>query len=144
MSNESIFLEADNGGIAVYEGPGNRVDWAKNVLSLSVVIENWNLLDRDNVFFTSSMDFASEYGFKRNQDARILFGEASTIVLQREADEERLRRKMKVGLINIKRVLIAIIQKDLVKRHIVQVKRKMKIILLDLIGYQQILVNVKR
>ena len=65
MSNESIFLEADNGGIAVYEGPGNRVDWAKNVLSLSVVIENWNLLDRDNVFFTSSMDFASEYGFQK-------------------------------------------------------------------------------
>ena len=70
MSNESIFLEADNGGIAIYEGAGNRVDWAKDVLALSVVIENWNLLDRDNVFFTSSMDFASEYGFKRNQDAR--------------------------------------------------------------------------
>ena len=62
MSNESIFLEADNGGIAIYEGAGNRVDWAKDVLALSVVIENWNLLDRDNVFFTSSMDFASENG----------------------------------------------------------------------------------
>ena len=45
MSNESIFLEADNGGIAIYEGAGNRVDWAKDVLALSVVIENWNLLD---------------------------------------------------------------------------------------------------
>jgi len=100
MSNESIFLEADNGGIAVYEGPGNRVDWAKDVLSLSTVIENWDLLDRPNVFFTSSMDFASEYGFKRNQDARILFGEASTIFLQREADEERLRRKMNRAIID--------------------------------------------
>ena len=34
MSNESIFLQADNGGIAIYEGPGNRVDWAKDVLAL--------------------------------------------------------------------------------------------------------------
>ena len=81
MSNESIFLEADNGGIAIYEGAGNRVDWAKDVLALSVVIENWNLLDRDNVFFTSSMDFASEYGFKRNQDARILFPEVPEVIL---------------------------------------------------------------
>tara|TARA_B100000575_G_C22955148_1_gene552227 strand:+ start:45 stop:356 length:312 start_codon:yes stop_codon:yes gene_type:complete len=100
MSNESIFLEADNGGIAIYEGAGNRVDWAKDVLALSVVIENWDLLDRPNVFFTSSMDFASENGFKRDQDARILFGEASTIVLQREADEERLRRKMNRAIID--------------------------------------------
>ena len=46
------------------------------------------------------MDFASEYGFKRDQDARILFGEASTIVLQREADEERLRRKMNRAIID--------------------------------------------
>ena len=99
MSNESIFLEADNGGIAIYEGAGNRVDWAKNVLALSVVIENWNLLDRDNVFFTSSMDFASEYGFKRNQDARILFGEASTIVLRREEAEEEHRRFMNKEII---------------------------------------------
>ena len=99
MSNESIFLEADNGGIAIYEGAGNRVDWAKNVLALSDVIENWNLLDRDNVFFTSSMDFASEYGFKRNQDARILFGEASTIVLRREEAEEEHRRFMNKAII---------------------------------------------
>ena len=99
MSNESIFLEADNGGIAVYEGPGNRVDWAKNVLSLSTVIENWDLLDRPNVFFTSSMDFASEYGFKRNQDARILFGEASTIVLRREEAAEEHRRFMNKAII---------------------------------------------
>ena len=80
MSNESIFLEADNGGIAVYEGPGNRVDWAKNVLSLSTVIENWNLLDRDNVFFTSSMDFASEYGFKKNGDAWVMFDTALEMI----------------------------------------------------------------
>ena len=99
MSNESIFLEADNGGIAIYEGAGNRVDWAKDVLALSVVIENWNLLDRDNVFFTSSMDFASEYGFKRNQDARILFGEASTIVLRREEAEEEHRIFMNKAII---------------------------------------------
>ena len=99
MSNESIFLEADNGGIAIYEGAGNRVDWARDVLSLSTVIENWNLLDRDNVFFTSSMDFASEYGFKRNGDARLLFGEASTIVLRREEAEEEQRRFMNKAII---------------------------------------------
>ena len=44
------------------------------------------------------MDFASEYGFKRNQDARILFGEASTIVLRREEAEEEHRRKMNSAL----------------------------------------------
>ena len=100
MSNESIFLQADNGGIAIYEGAGNRVDWAKNPLALSVVIENFNLLDRDNVFFTSSMDFASEYGFKRDQDARILFGEASSIFLRREEAEEEHRRKMNRAIID--------------------------------------------
>tara|TARA_B100001094_G_scaffold176994_1_gene170952 strand:- start:1164 stop:1523 length:360 start_codon:yes stop_codon:yes gene_type:complete len=99
MSNESIFLEADNGGIAIYEGAGNRVDWARDVLALSTVIENWNLLDRDNVFFTSSMDFASENGFKRDQDARILFGEASTIVLRREEADEEERRIVNKAII---------------------------------------------
>ena len=98
-ANESIFLEADNGGIAIYEGAGNRVDWARDVLSLSIVIENWNLLDRDNVFFTSSMDFASEYGFKRDGDARLLFGEASVIVLDRETAEEEHRRSMNKAII---------------------------------------------
>ena len=100
MSSESIFLQADNGGIAIYEGAGNRVDWAKNPLALSVVIENFDLLDRPNVFFTSSMDFASEYGFKRDHDARLLYGEASHIVLMREADEERRRREMNRAIID--------------------------------------------
>ena len=106
MKNESIFLEADNGGIAIYEGAGNRVDWAKDVLALSTVIENWNLLDRDNVFFTSSMDFASEYGFKRNQDARILFGEASIIVLRNEEVEENERRAMAETTLFMNRAII--------------------------------------
>ncbi len=85
--NRSKFIEADNGGIAVYEGPGNRVAWAKDPLSISLIIDNWNLLDDPNVFFTSSMDFASEYGFKENGDARLLYGEASVIFLDTESAE---------------------------------------------------------
>jgi len=87
LMSDSIFLEADNRGIAVYEGPGNRVDWARDVLSLSNVVENWDLYDRDNVFFTSSMDFANEYGFKTADGARKLLKEATRIFLNRAVSE---------------------------------------------------------
>ena len=45
------------------------------------------------------MDFASENGFKRDQDARILFGEASTIVLRREEADEEERRIVNKAII---------------------------------------------
>ena len=93
------YLYADNGGIVFCSGDVfNQVGFAKSAKVAAYVMETKGIADE--IRHSSSMDFASEYGFKRNQDARILFGEASTIVLQREADEERLRRKMNRAIID--------------------------------------------
>ena len=98
MKMEKIdFVTAENKGINIHLENG-KTHFGKTVPEIAKLIKKYKI--SDNAYFGSSMDFASENGFKRDQDARILFGEASTIVLQREADEERLRRKMNRAIID--------------------------------------------
>ena len=74
MTKETVFIDADNGGVGVYIGAGNKVGWAKTAKMLAYILDTKKIYGE--VMFTSSMDFASEYGFADNGDARKLFNDA--------------------------------------------------------------------
>ena len=71
------FISADNGGIKFYGGRDdvamelNPVGFAKTPEMVNYIIKTRGLADR--VMHSSSMDFASEYGFANNDDAWILW-----------------------------------------------------------------------
>ena len=71
------FISAENGGIKFYGGRDdvamelNPVGFAKTPKMVNYIIKTRGLADR--VMHSSSMDFASEYGFANNDDAWILW-----------------------------------------------------------------------
>lgn len=78
MRNEkTVFVGANNGGLEIYIGVGNLV--AGNIQTaktLQYVFETYNIdIDRDTIYFDSTMDFADEFGFDNYDDAKILFEE---------------------------------------------------------------------
>jgi len=78
MRNEkTVFVGANNGGLEIYIGVGNLV--AGNIetaKTLQYVFETYNIdIDRDTIYFDSTMDFADEFGFDNYDDAKILFEE---------------------------------------------------------------------
>ena len=74
MTKETVFIDAENGGVGVYIGASNKVGWAKTAKMLAYILDTKKIYGE--VMFTSSMDFASEYGFADNGDARKLFNDA--------------------------------------------------------------------
>ena len=72
--SETVFIDAMNGGIGVFIGAGNQVGFAKTPKMLAYILDTKKIYGR--VMFTSSMDFASEYGFADNGDARKFFDDA--------------------------------------------------------------------
>ena len=74
MTNETVFIDAENGGIAVYVGVGNKVGFAKTAKMLAYILDTKKIYGE--VMFTSSMDFASEYGFATDDGARNLWDAA--------------------------------------------------------------------
>ena len=77
MTNETVFIDAENGGVGVYIGAGNKVGWAKTAKTLKYILDTKKVnVFEDDIFFTSSMDFAHEEGFADNGDARKLFNDA--------------------------------------------------------------------
>ena len=71
---ETVFIDAQNGGIGVFIGAGNQVGFAKTPKMLAYILDTKKIFGE--VMFTSSMDFASEYGFADNGDARKFFNDA--------------------------------------------------------------------
>ena len=71
---ETVFIDAQDGGIGVFIGAGNQVGFAKTPKMLAYILDTKKIYGE--VMFTSSMDFASEYGFADNGDARKLFNDA--------------------------------------------------------------------
>ena len=71
---DTVFIDAQNGGIGVFIGAGNQVGFAKTPKMLAYILDTKKIYGE--VMFTSSMDFASEYGFADNGDARKLFNDA--------------------------------------------------------------------
>tara|TARA_B100000424_G_scaffold28895_1_gene19822 strand:- start:65 stop:301 length:237 start_codon:yes stop_codon:yes gene_type:complete len=72
--SETVFIDAMNGGIGVFIGAGNQVGFAKTPKMLAYILDTKKIYGQ--VMFTSSMDFASEYGFADNGDARKFFDDA--------------------------------------------------------------------
>ena len=72
--SDTVFIEAMWGGIGVYIGAGNKVGFARTPKMLAYILDTKKIYGE--VMFTSSMDFASEYGFADNGDARKFFNDA--------------------------------------------------------------------
>ena len=77
MTNETVFIGANNGGLEIYLGVGNLV--AGNIQTAKTfkyVMDTYGIdIDNDTIYTTSSMDFATEEGFENDDDARILMEE---------------------------------------------------------------------
>ena len=71
--NETVFIDAENGGIAVYVGVGNKVGFAKTAKMLAYILDTHKIFGE--VMFTSSMDFADEEGFDTWDGARVFWQE---------------------------------------------------------------------
>ena len=75
MTNqETVFISAQDGGIGVYVGVGNKVGFAKTAKMLAYILDTHKIYGQ--VMFTSSMDFADEEGFDHYDGAKNLWNEA--------------------------------------------------------------------
>ena len=75
--NKTVFIDAQDGGIGVYIGAGNKVGFAKTPKMLAYILDTKNVnVFEDRMFFTSSMDFATEAGFATDDGAKIFFNDA--------------------------------------------------------------------
>ena len=73
-NNETIFINAHEGGIQVFKGAGNLVGFAKTPKMLAYILDTHKIFGE--VMFQSSMDFATEEGFDTNMGAVNLFNAA--------------------------------------------------------------------
>ena len=75
MTNqETVFIGANNGGIEVYIGVGNKVGFAKTPKMLAYILDTKKIFGE--VMFTSSMDFATENGFDTDDGAKQFWNDA--------------------------------------------------------------------
>ena len=72
--NKSVFIDAQDGGIGVYIGAGNKVGFAKTPKMLAYILDTKKVFGE--VMFTSSMDFATEAGFATDDGAKTFFNNA--------------------------------------------------------------------
>ena len=79
MTNqETIFISANNGGIDVGVGVGNTVGHATTPKMLAYILDTHKIFGE--VMFTSSMDFADEYGFETHDGAKEIFYTAQNMI----------------------------------------------------------------
>ena len=72
--NKTVFIDAQDGGIGVYIGAGNKVGFAKTPKMLAYILDTKKVFGE--VMFTSSMDFATEAGFATDDGAKTFFNKA--------------------------------------------------------------------
>ena len=72
--NKTVFIDAQDGGIGVYIGAGNKVGFAKTPKMLAYILDTKKIFGE--VMFTSSMDFATEAGFATDDGAKTFFNNA--------------------------------------------------------------------
>ena len=77
MTNETIFIAANNGVLEIYKGVGNLIAGnIKTAKTFKYVMDTHGIdPDVDTIYTTSDMDFADECGFDHYDDARILMEE---------------------------------------------------------------------
>ena len=73
MTNKINFIDAHGGGIKMYAG-NNLKGWGGTAKGIAYTLRTVGLADR--CMASSSMDFASEYGFENDGAARELWDEA--------------------------------------------------------------------
>ena len=73
MTNKIDFIDAHNGGIKMYSGY-NLKGWGKTAKGIAYGLRTVGLADR--CMASSSIDFASEYGFENDDAAIRLWNEA--------------------------------------------------------------------
>ena len=71
--NAIRFVSAHKGGIMMYSNPGELVAWAKTPEMIAYALRTKG--SDEIIMGSSSMDFASENGFKNNEDAMTLWSE---------------------------------------------------------------------
>ena len=81
--NPIRFIAAHNGGIQMYSNPGELVAWAKTPEMIAYTLRTKGA--DEIIFGSSSMDFASEEGFKNDEDATILWDKGHTMYLDEVA-----------------------------------------------------------
>ena len=72
--SDTVFISANNGGIEVGIGVGNKVGFAKTAKMLAYILDTKKIFGE--VMFTSSMDFADENGFAHYDGAKNLWKNA--------------------------------------------------------------------
>ena len=81
MTKETVFIDADNGGVSVSIGAGNKVGFAKTAKMLKYILDTKNInVFEDTIFFSSSMDFAYEHGFAHHDGAKHIFYTAQDLI----------------------------------------------------------------
>ena len=75
--SKSVFINANNGRVEVSIGPGNTVGSAGTPEELSKLIDDNNI--SGDCYFSSSMDFADEYGFKTWDGARKIWDQMNEL-----------------------------------------------------------------
>ena len=77
MTNETIFIAANNGGLEIYKGVGNLIAGNIKTAKTFKYVMDTHHIDPDvhTIYTTSDMDFADECGFEHYDDARILMEE---------------------------------------------------------------------
>jgi len=82
MTDKTVFIGANNGGLEIFLGAGNLV--AGNIQTAKTfkyVMDTYGIdIDNDTIYTTSSMDFATEYGFEDDDDARILMEQGIKLI----------------------------------------------------------------
>ena len=74
---KNIFISANDGKVEVNVGPGNTVGIAATPEELSKIIDDNNI--SGDCYFSSSMDFADEYGFKTWDGARKIWDQMNEL-----------------------------------------------------------------
>ena len=79
---ETIFISANNGGLEIYKGVGNLIAGnIKTAKTFKYVMDTYGIdIDNDTIYTTSSMDFATEYGFEDDGDALVLMEEGFKLI----------------------------------------------------------------
>ena len=73
--SDTIFIDAVKGAkVAVFKGAGNQIGAASTPKMLAYILDTKKIFG--SVMFTSSMDFADEYGFDHYDGAKDLWNEA--------------------------------------------------------------------
>ena len=82
MTKETVFIGANNGGLEICIGAGNVI--AGNIQTAKTfkyVLDTYGVdIDTDTIYYTSSMDFADEYGFDHYDDAKTLAEEGFKLI----------------------------------------------------------------